>query len=228
MTSHVSGARRAFDPTLCVVLGPDDTGGRDVAAVARAAVAGGATMVQLRWKSAGGRALAELARALVDALAPTGVPVLVNDRPDVALVSGAAGVHVGDDDLAPDDARRVVGPGAIVGVSVTSLDALSRVDPATVDYAGVGPVFATSTKPDAARPLGVGGLAAACAALPLPVLAIGGVDPSRVRPVVEAGASGIAVVSAITAMPDARRAAARLREALEAARTPVRTEERVP
>lgn len=218
MTSPVGAARRAFDPALCLVLGPDDVRGRDVAAVARAAAAGGATIVQLRWKSAGGRALAELARALVDALAPTGVPVLVNDRPDVALVSGAAGVHVGDDDLAPADARRVVGPGAIVGVSVTSLGALSHVEPVIVDYAGVGPVYATHTKRDAAPPLGIDGLAAACARLSLPVVAIGGVDASRVRPVMEAGASGVAVVSAITAAPDARRAAARIRDALDTAR----------
>lgn len=218
----MSGAAPAFDPTLCLVLGPEDVGGRDPTAVARAAVHGGATMVQLRWKSAGGRVLAELARALVAALAPTGVPLLVNDRPDVALVSGAAGVHVGDDDLAPADARRVVGPRAIVGVSVTSLEGLPRVDPAIVDYAGVGPVYATHTKRDAAPPLGIEGLAAACERLAVPVLAIGGIDASRVPPLMAAGAAGVAVVSAITAEPDARRAATRLRAALDAAARPRR------
>jgi thiamine-phosphate pyrophosphorylase len=206
-------ARATFDPALCLVLGPPDTGGRDVVATALAAVAGGATMVQLRWKAAPGRPLAELATALVDALAPSEVPVVVNDRADVAAASGAAGVHVGEDDLSPEAARRIVGPAAIVGVSVATLAAIARVDAAVVDYAGVGPVWATCSKPDAAPPLGAAGLALACTRLAVPVIAIGGIDASRAREARAMGASGVAVVAAIARAADPREAAARLRAA---------------
>ena len=210
--------RLRLDPSVCVVLGPSDTMGREVVTVACAAAAAGATVVQLRWKEAPGRAMASLARALVRALAPFGVPLVVNDRPDVARVAGAAGVHIGDDDLLPADARAIVGPDAIVGVSITALGDVTRVDRDLVDYAGVGPVWATRSKDDAAPALGPEGLASACARLPVPAMAIGGVDAARVSQAIEAGAAGVAVVSAVAGAADPAEATRRLVRAVRAAR----------
>lgn len=196
-----------FDPTLCLVLGPYDCPGRDVVDVARAAVAGGVTIVQLRWKDAPDAELLVLARRLIAALA---VPVLVNDRADVAAQAGAAGVHVGQTDMKPAAARALLGPAVIVGLSIETAAQLPTID-AAVDYVGLGPLFATGTKPDHAPPLGVAGFAAIRPRIAVPVMAIGGVKASHASDLRRAGANGLAVVSAITASPDAREAAASLR-----------------
>ena len=196
-----------FDPTLCLVLGPDDCPGRDVVDVARAAVAGGVTMVQLRWKDAPDAELLVLARRLIAALA---VAVLVNDRADIAVQAGAAGVHVGQTDMKPAAARALLGPAVIVGLSIETAAQLPTID-AAVDYVGLGPLFATGTKPDHAPPLGVAGFAAIRPRIAVPVMAIGGVKASHASDLRRAGANGLAVVSAITASPDAREAAASLR-----------------
>jgi len=177
--------------------------GRDLVALAQAAERGGATCVQLRLKEAEPRLLVEAARALVRALQ---VPVLVNDRPDIAAVSGAAGVHLGPGDLPPKLARRVLGPGAIVGVSVGSEgEALAGRD---ADYWGIGPWSATRTKSDAGAPLGAEGFRRLAAlAEGRPCIAIGGVTPGDVPAVLDAGGSGLAIVSGILAAPDVTAAA---------------------
>lgn len=220
MTADPRSWRERLDPSVCVVLGPGDTMGREVVTVACAAAAASATLIQLRWKDASGRELAALARALVHALAPLGVPLVVNDRPDVARVAGAAGVHVGDDDLFPADARAIVGPEAIVGVSLTAAGDATRVDRDVVDYAGVGPVWATRSKGDAASPLGVDGLAAACARLPVPAMAIGGIDAERAGHAIRAGAAGVAVVSAVAGAPNPGAATRALARSVRMARRP--------
>lgn len=207
----------AFDPRLYLVTDPDLLGVRSLVDVVRAAVAGGATLVQLRDKAAEGRALAEAARALVAALAPTGVPLLVNDRVDVALAAGAQGVHLGQRDLAPGDARRMLGPGAIIGLSIEALGELDApLD--DVDYVAASPVFATATKADVAPPLGLAGVAAMHARAGRPVVGIGGIGAANAAAVMAAGAAGIAVVSAILAAPDPRAAAAELRRVMEVPR----------
>jgi thiamine-phosphate pyrophosphorylase len=169
--------------------------GRDLVEIARAAERGGVTSVQLRLKRAAPREQAALARALVAALR---VPVLVNDRLDVALAAGAAGVHLGPDDLPPELARRVAPPGFLIGVSVGAEAETGAASAAAADYWGIGPWRGTATKADAGAPLGAGGFATiAGRAAGRPCIAIGGIEPADVREVLAAGGSGVAVVSGI-------------------------------
>jgi thiamine-phosphate pyrophosphorylase len=190
-------ARRAIDLSLYLVIGPDTTMGRPLSEVVLAAIDGGVTVVQLRQKRGTTRAFVEEARALMALLRPLGVPLIVNDRVDVALAASADGVHVGQDDMCPADVRRLVGPSSIVGLSVTNLAEAHAVDATLVDYVGIGPVFATPTKPDAAPPLGLVGAAELCRALRVPAVAIGGIDCDNVGHVRAVGVQGVAVVSAI-------------------------------
>jgi thiamine-phosphate pyrophosphorylase len=172
--------------------------GRDLVGLALAVERGGATSLQLRLKEATPRELADAARALVAALA---IPVLVNDRPDVALASGAAGVHLGPGDLPPRLARRVLGPAAVIGVSVGSDgEALTAGE---ADYWGIGPWAATLTKGDAGAPLGREGFRRlASQGAPRPCIAIGGVTPDDLGAVLAAGGAGVAVVSGILGADD--------------------------
>jgi len=196
---------------LCLVTDRGLAGGRSVIDVALAAVRGGATMVQLREKDATTRAFVESARALKAALAPLGVPLAINDRLDVALAVDADGLHVGQDDMPVEAARRLMGPGKFVGLSITALDQALRPDAAAADYLGVGPIYAQSTKSDAAAPLGLDGLRRIRGLTGKPIVAIGGLTPDNSAPVLAAGADGLAVVSAIVAAADPEAAARRFR-----------------
>jgi len=206
--------RTAFDPTLYLVTDAEACGDRGVAATVRDAVAGGVTAVQLRDQRATTRAMCRAALELLEVLAGTGVALLVDDRLDVAMAVGADGVHLGQSDLPVVAAREIAGRGLVVGWSVTNLaeaEAAAALAPGTVDYLGVGPVFATATKADAGPPLGLDGLRAVCAVSTVPCVAIGGITAARRAQVLAAGASGIAVVSAICAARDPRAAAEALR-----------------
>jgi thiamine-phosphate pyrophosphorylase len=201
--------------TLRLMLVTDDAllAGRDPVPICRAAVAGGVTVVQLRLKQAGPRVLLETALRLRDALP---VPLLVNDRADVAAAAGL-GVHLGSDDLAPALARLVVGPTSLVGASVGSPAELARGEAA--DYWGIGPWRTTGTKGDAGPALGCAGFAAiARTAGDRPRLAIGGVRPEDVPDLLEAGATGVAVISGILGAPDIEAAARRYARSLEGGR----------
>ena len=194
---------------------------RPVADVVRAAVAGGVTAVQVRDKTAPRRELLALTRAVQAALADRpDVPVLVNDAVDVALLTGADGVHVGQDDLPPAETRALVGPERLVGVSVSSqaeLDAVLALPAGTVDVVGIGPVWTTATKPDAAPALGPAGtrtLASAAHAGDLAAVAIGGIDVGNAAAVTGTGVDGACVVSAICTAADPEAAARGLRAAL--------------
>jgi thiamine-phosphate pyrophosphorylase len=172
--------------------------GRDLVALARAAERGGATALQLRLKQASPRELVAAARALVAAL---GIPVLVNDRPDVALAAGAAGVHLGPDDLPIALARRIAPPGFVVGASAGSPEDARAA--AAADYWGIGPWRATGTKADAGPPLGADGFRRLVAlAGGKPCVAIGGVRPEDVPEVLAAGGTGVAVASGILGAAD--------------------------
>jgi len=204
------------------LVGGDVGAGRTLSQVAAAAVAGGATMVQLRVKSADTRtvcdAVSELTRGL-EARDLT-VPVIVNDDPCAAHESSAAGVHLGPDDPHPQLARELLGPHAVVGWSIHDADQLG--DSAAVeacDYLAASPVWPTPSKPDTTAALGLEGVASLRAAMPpaMPLVAIGGIDESNAAEVVTAGADGVAVVSAICAAADPERAARRLRDAVDAA-----------
>ncbi|AET88874.1 thiamine phosphate synthase [Caballeronia cordobensis] len=205
--------RAAFDLSLYLVLDPVQCGGHDAAlAVARAALEGGATLVQLRAPEWHKRAWFDLARELAPLARAHGVPFVVNDHVDVALAAGADGVHIGQRDLPAEIARRLLGPDALIGLSVSNLDETAEADARAgiVDYLGAGPVYATPTKTDASAPCGIDGLAAIRAATRLPTVAIGGIQAHNAAEVMRAEPAGLAVVSAICKAPDPREAAASL------------------
>ena len=184
--------------------------GRGLVSTVRSAVEGGVTMVQLRDPEASGRGLYTMATALVDALSGTAVPLIVNDRFDVALASGAAGVHLGQRDLPAESVRRIAGTNFVIGVSANTpgqIAEVSQLPPGTVNYVGIGPVFSTQTKLDAAEPIGIAGLANLAALIPLPTVAIGGIRSDNVAGVRATGVTGVAVVSAICAAEDPEAAA---------------------
>ena len=185
-------------------------GPRGILAVVEAAVRGGVTCVQLREKSLDTRAFVERARALKAWLGPLGVPLLINDRVDVALACGADGVHVGQNDMAPEDVRRLM-PGGLIGLSVESLAQLDAAERAPVDYYGISPVLATRSKHDAAPALGLDGLRAIRAGTRRPLVAIGGIDAGNAAQVMAAGADGLAVVSALCSSADPEATARDLR-----------------
>lgn len=207
----------SFDLSLYLVTDPRQTASRGLEATVSAAVAGGVTLVQLRDPNAHGRALVEQARALKALLTPLGIPLLVNDRVDVAIAADADGVHLGQDDMNPQDARALLGPDRILGLSVGNPQELAASDLSGVDYLGTGPVKATGTKADAGKAIGAAGIATVRALTHLPIVGIGGVDGAIVEDVIRAGANGIAVVSAICAAEDPKVAAAELYARVHAA-----------
>lgn len=202
---------KTFDLSLYLVLDPDLCGGAEgMLRTTEEALEGGVTIVQLRaptWKK---RALAACARDLLEMLRPRGIPLIINDHADVAAAVGADGLHVGQDDLSSADARRIIGPDMILGLSAGNVDEVRGVDPALVDYLGIGPVWATATKKDAGAAVGLDGLASLSAASPLPVVAIGGIGASNAADVMRTGVDGIAVVSAICGQASPRTAAENL------------------
>ena len=199
-----------FDPAslrLCLVTDRDLSRGRSLIEVVGAAVQGGVTMVQLREKTAPTRAFLEEARALKALLAPLGVPLIINDRADIALAIGADGVHVGQTDMPVETLRGLLGPDAIIGLSITNHQQISSPDAALPDYLGLGPLYLQQTKTNAAAPLGVEGFRTLRAATSKPVVAIGGLKADNSAPVLAAGANGLAVVSGIVGAADVRGAA---------------------
>ncbi len=211
--------RPALDLSLYLVLDPVLCNGRcGMVETALAAAQNGATVVQLRapgWKK---RALVECARELKKALAPHQVPLIIDDDADVCLAADADGLHVGQRDLDQHDARAIIGPDRLLGLSVSNLAELADADASVTDYLGVGPVFSTATKHDAAPAMGLAGLAAVTSRSPLPTVAIGGIKEAHVADILQADADGIAVVSAICGQPDAGAATAELAALLRAAR----------
>ncbi|MGQ9467265.1 MAG: thiamine phosphate synthase [Anaerolineae bacterium] len=207
-----------MDWTLYVITDAKLSRGRSHLEVIRAAIQGGATIVQYREKEGTTRQLVEEARALLELAHQMGVPLIVNDRVDIALAVDADGVHVGQDDMPAPIARKLMGPGKIIGVSATNLEEALQAERDGADYIGAGPIFATPTKPDAAPPMGLEGLAEICRRVSIPVVAIGGINEENAAAVIRAGAAGVAVVSAIVAAPDVEASARRLREIVEASR----------
>jgi thiamine-phosphate pyrophosphorylase len=198
---------------LMVLTDPALLKGRDPVAVCRRAVAGGATMVQVRWKDGAVGDVLQLTAALVGALS---VPVLVNDRVDIALAAGAAGAHLGQDDPPLDALRPHLPPGFLLGVSVGSPEEAERVRAWPADYWSVGPCFTTANKPDAGPALGPAGFAALARFAPegTPVIGIGGLTPDNAAMIVGAGAAGLAVLGAVLGAPDPEAAARALSDAV--------------
>jgi thiamine-phosphate pyrophosphorylase len=193
-------------PFLYAILDLDRLGDRPPGASAEALARGGAAIVQLRAKGVPDRRLHALAEETRDGARRGGALFVVNDRPDVALLVGADGVHLGQDDLPTEAARRVLGPDVIVGRSTHSLAQLRAAVEEPVDYVALGPVFATATKPDAEPVVGLDTLRAARALTTLPIVAIGGIDAGRARETVSAGADGLAVIGALLDASDLEQA----------------------
>ncbi|MGQ9476602.1 MAG: thiamine phosphate synthase [Actinomycetota bacterium] len=212
--------RRALELGLYVITAADAGGGRGHLDVMRAALAGGADAVQLRDKEAVGGELYRLAlEALVILRGGERRPLfLVNDRVDVARAVGADGVHLGQEDLPASAARAILGPEAVLGLSVGSVEEALAAEREGADYLGVGPIFPTPSKPDAGEPLGLEGLRAIRRAVDLPLVAIGGVNENNLEGVFEAGADGVAVISAVISARDMEEAVRRLRRAVDACR----------
>jgi thiamine-phosphate pyrophosphorylase len=208
---------READLRLYYVTDKPLSAARGVVETALLAVQGGATIVQLRDPDASAGELVGTARALVAALRPLGIPVIVNDRPDVALAAEADGVHVGQGDLPPAAARAILGEDALIGLSITDSSQMAAVPWDVIDHLGVGPVVSKGVKPDAAEPMGFAGLAACAAFARKPVVAIGGMTLESAAGAIAAGADGLAVVAAIAGAADPRQAAAALRKAIDEA-----------
>lgn len=192
--------------------------GRSIEEIVLAGVAGGVTAVQLREKECSTREFLALARSLKKLLTPRGVPLLINDRVDVALAAGADGVHIGQSDMGYNDARALLGAGALIGVSVETPAQAVEAEMCDCDYFGVGPIFPTATKTDAAPAWGLERLAELRRTSRHRLVAIGGINAANAAMVAAAGADGIAVVCAICSAPDPRAEAAHLRRIIEDAR----------
>lgn len=211
--------RGGIDYGLYLVTDRDLCLGRPLLDVVAQAVAGGVSVVQLREKKADTREFVDLGRALLALLSPLGVPLIINDRLDVALAIGAQGAHVGQNDMPVAEARRLLGPQAILGLSVETMDQLREAEslpPGLVDYYGLSPIFQTPTKTDTGPGWGLAGLGQARAEVETgskrPLVAIGGIGPSNAASVLRCGAQGLAVVSAICSAPDPQAASRALSE----------------
>jgi thiamine-phosphate pyrophosphorylase len=205
-----------IDLRLNAIVDPERANGRSLAELTRLVVAGGATLIQLRDKLGSTRRMIEEARAIHAVLAGTGVPLVINDRVDVALAAGADGVHVGQDDMPAQDARRLLGPKAIIGLSIKSVAQANAAPLDAIDYAGIGGVYATTSKDNPDPPIGIAGLREVVAALRarkhgLPICGIAGIDASNAAPVIASGADGVAVISALSMKDDPEAAARQLR-----------------
>lgn len=195
--------------------------GRPLLEIVSAAVRGGATMVQLREKECDTRQFIELGRTVHALTQAAGIPLIINDRADIALVIGAEGVHIGQHDMPYEDARRLLGPEAIIGLSVENEEqARECLSFSGLDYIGASPVFVTPTKTDTARALGLDGLRNIrhIVGPEMPIVAIGGIDLSNIQDIIRAGSDGAAVVSAICSAPFPASAAAELRSAVKRAK----------
>lgn len=214
-----------IDLRLNAIVDPERSGGHNLTELARLCAEGGATLVQLRDKVSETRAMVDEARAIRKALAPFAVPLVVNDRVDVALAAGADGVHLGQDDMAIEDARRLLGSGAIIGLSVKNVSEAEAAPVALIDYVGSGGVYVTLSKQQKNAPIGPEGLARIIAVLrsraqkekkELPVCGIAGIDASNAAAVIGAGADGVAVISALSLVSDPTGAARGLRQIVDA------------
>jgi len=207
------------DLRVYALVDPAVAGGRTLPELAEL-LAGAATIVQLRDKHGSTRDMVESARALKAVLTPAGIPLLINDRVDVALAAEADGVHIGQDDMAAADARRLLGKDAIIGLSIKSLTLAAEAPLDLLDYVAIGGVYATTSKDNTAAPIGINGLRAIAGAIRArkanyPVCAIAGINAANAGAVIAAGADGVAVISALSLAPDPAAATRDLRKAVD-------------
>ncbi|MGD1841119.1 MAG: thiamine phosphate synthase [Thermonemataceae bacterium] len=204
------------DYTLYLVTDTAMIGSRDLIEVVAQAIEGGVSMVQLREKTASTRDFYEVALRLRQLTQAKGIPLIINDRLDIALAVEADGLHIGQQDLPFAVARHLLGDDKIIGLSVETVEQAEAAQHLSVDYLGVSPVFNTTTKADIASPLGLAGLQAIASFTKHPLVGIGGIDQENAAQVIQVGAQGIAVVSAIMASLQPKEAAQQLRTICEA------------
>jgi thiamine-phosphate pyrophosphorylase len=212
------------DLRLYALVDPETSGGFALDDLARRIAGGGATLIQLRDKLGSTRRQVEVARLIKQAVAGSGVPLLINDRVDVALAAEADGVHVGQDDMAAADARRLLGPRAIIGLSIKSVAQAKAAPLDVLSYAAIGGVFATTSKDNPDPPVGTEGFRAIAGAIRnrvpgFPIAAIAGIDRRNAGDVIAAGADGISVISALSKAADPAAAARELRAIVDDALT---------
>lgn len=210
--------KAAIDLSLYLVTDSGLSRGRSLTEVVEAALSGGVTALQYREKDKDFRHMLEEARILRQLCREAGIAFIVNDRLDLALAVDADGVHVGQSDMPAQVARKLLGPDKLLGISAGTVDLALTAQAEGADYIGAGPVFATATKPDADQPIGLEGLRSVCSVLKLPVVAIGGINADNAAGIIEAGAAGVAVVSAIVSADDIRKASASLKSVILAAK----------
>ncbi len=199
-----------FDLSLYLVTDSDICRGRDLVTLVKSAVEGGVTIVQLREKDACTADFLTLAKSLKAILQEYNVPLIINDRLDIALAVDADGVHIGQSDMPYDIARRMLGPDKIIGLSVESMEDVAAANELDVDYIGVSPIFSTPTKTDTKEPFALEGTALAYKNSNHRIVAIGGINASNIKEVMNTGIEGVAVVSAILAADDVEMAACEL------------------
>ena len=208
-----SSEHSCFAWRLYVIIDRSAAGGRDLADIAAAAIRGGADVIQLRDKTASDRHVLDEARRLLPLTRAAGVPLILNDRVDLARAAGADGVHLGQDDLPVRDARNLLGPGRLIGKSTHRLDQALAAQAEGPDYLGLGPIFPTPTKPDYAS-VGTALIGEVAARVRVPVVCIGGIDRGNLEEVLRAGAERIAVVRAVCGASDPEAAARELKAIL--------------
>ena len=196
---------------LYLVTDRDLSLGRSLEEVVSEAVSGGVTMVQLREKDAPTGEFIDLAGRLMNMLKPLGIPLIINDRVDVAMAVDADGVHIGQSDMPYEIARKLLGPDKIIGLSVENFEDIEKANALDVDYIGISPVYGTPTKTDTAEPFGLDGLRKAVSISVHPTVAIGGMNAGTIADVITTGADGVAVVSAICSAENIRKAAVELK-----------------
>ena len=206
------------DYSLYLVTDRGLSRGRATLDIVKAAVEGGVTCVQLREKECSTLDFVEQAFSIKDFLKARGVPLIINDRLDVALAIEADGVHLGQTDMPLEIAKKILGESMIIGISAESLEDAVEAEKGGADYLGVSPIYATPTKTDTAPPLGLEGLRAIRKAVRLPLVGIGGLNRDNSAAVIENGGDGVAVVSAIVAADNPAAAAAEIRQAIEETR----------
>lgn len=202
---------KAQDLRLYLVTDRLAAKGRDAKSVIAAALKGGVTMIQVREKNSSAREFMAFAETVKELAAPYGVPVIINDRVDVAVAVRADGVHLGQSDIPCEVARAMLGRESIIGLSVEKMAQIPEANSLPVDYIGVSPVFATPTKTDTAEPFGLAGLSSAVRLSEHPVVAIGGVNIETAPGILACGVDGLAVVSAIMGAGDPQVAASALK-----------------
>lgn len=202
----------AFDLSLYLVTDRALSLGRPLEEIVEAAVKGGVTMVQLREKECDSREFYDIALRIKNLLQPCGVPLIINDRLDIALAVDADGLHIGQSDLPWQIARELLGENKILGLSVENMKQAHIANLANVDYIGISPVFATQTKTDTETPFGLEGIRNVAAITRHKTVAIGGINLSNASEIMKAGAGGIAVVSAIVSANDPEHAAKALKQ----------------